>query len=253
MYEDIYAKRACYDETYSLWKSWNKSGFGRLQLFEKQYFDRELKRAKCNFPSDAKVLEIGFGNGKFLTYARTLGWSVVGVEANEQLVGFAESQEFDVYHANNLSFFEPDQFDLIVAFDVLEHLPKDELIGWFFEINRILKEDGCFIARFPNGDSPLGLLHQNGDVTHASSIGSIMVKCLAERVGITIVYLGGEAQPLVGKSPTHTLHHYLTWPVKFLINMVVRLLFFPKARVDFCALNYTLICKKTSRVCNALL
>lgn len=238
------AKRPTYDKTYSLWKSWDESQFGMLHPFEERYFDQELKRTRSVIPSDAKVLEIGFGNGKFLSYARKRGWSVIGIEANDQLVDLAGERGFDVLHADNLSQIESDKFDLVIAFDVLEHVPKDELLGWFFEINRVLKAGGCFVARFPNGDSPFGLLNQNGDVTHVTSIGSVMARYFAARAGMPILYLGGEAHPIVGETAMHTLHGCLTWPIKMFINMLIRILFFPKAKVAFCAFNYTLICKK---------
>lgn len=240
----VRGKHPAYDKTYSLWKSWDESQFGVLQPFEERYFDKELKRVKSQVPTDAKALEFGFGNGKFLAYARKRRWSVIGVEANDQLVELAGKQGFDVFHADNLSQFESDKFDLVVAFDVLEHVPKDELLGWFFEINRILRVGGCFVARFPNGDSPFGLLNQNGDATHVTSIGSVMARYFTARSGMKIMYMGREAQPLVGETAMHTLHRCLTWPIKAFIDVAIRFLFFPKTRVDFCALNYTLICKK---------
>lgn len=76
-------KHPAYDKTYALWKSWDESQFCVLAPFEERYFDKELKRTRCHIPTDAKVLEIGFGNGKFLSYARKKGWSVVGIEANK--------------------------------------------------------------------------------------------------------------------------------------------------------------------------
>lgn len=237
-------KHPAYDKTYALWKSWDESQFGVLAPFEERYFEKELKRTRCHIPTDAKVLEIGFGNGKFLSYARKKGWSVFGIEANKQLVDLAGKQGFNAFNADNLSQIQSDQFDLVVAFDVLEHIPKEDLIGWYFETRRVLKIGGCFIARFPNGDSPFGLLNQNGDVTHVTSIGSVMARYFATRADMKIVYMGGEAQPLVGETAVHTLHRWLAWPIKTFIDVAIRLVFFPKTRVDFCAFNYTLICKK---------
>lgn len=242
--QTVESKRPAYDKTYSLWKSWDQSQFGVLFPFEERYFHQELKRARCQFSNDARVLEIGFGNGKFLAYARKRGWSVVGIEANGQLVNLAKQHRFDALHADNLSQFESDRFDLVVAFDVFEHVPKEELLGWFFEIHRILREGGRLVARFPNGDSPFGLLNQNGDVTHVTCIGGGMARYFAATAGMSVIYMGGEAHPIIGETPIHTLHNCLTLPIKKLIDLIIRLLFFPKTRVDFCVFNYTLICKK---------
>lgn len=242
--QSLESKRSSYGKTYSLWKSWDQSQFSVLFPFEERYFDQEFKRTQCQFPSDSRVLEIGFGNGKFLAYARKRGWSAVGIEANDQLVKLALERKFDALHADNLSQFESDRFDLVVAFDVFEHMTKEELLELFFEINRILRPGGRLIARFPNGDSPFGLLNQNGDVTHVTSIGGVMARYFTATAGMSVIYMGGEAHPIIGETPIHTLHNCLTLPIKKLIDLVIRLLFFPKTRVDFCAFNYTLICKK---------
>ena len=57
---------------------------------------------------------------------------------------------------SDLSNLKGDNYDLIVAFDVLEHIPQEDLPS-FKKVQRLLKEDGSFIARFPNCDSPFGL------------------------------------------------------------------------------------------------
>ena len=34
-----------------------------------------------------------------------------------------------------------DQFDLVIAFDVLEHIPQDEIIFFLKQVKRVLKKD----------------------------------------------------------------------------------------------------------------
>jgi len=143
-----------YGDGYLKWKSWENAEFGKLTQVERAYFTAEIKRARHNFPINSNVLEIGFGNGAFLKYARDKNWNVFGTEINEALVKIALRCELNASHSANLSNFNDDFFDLVVAFDVLEHIPQDALPDFLHEIRRVLKKDGFFIARFPNGDSP---------------------------------------------------------------------------------------------------
>ena len=61
--------------------------------------------------------------------------------------------------------------DLVLAFDVLEHVPKAVALGFWRDVMRVLKPGARAVLRFPNGDFPFGLGHQNADVTHVNAIG----------------------------------------------------------------------------------
>jgi hypothetical protein len=57
----------------------------------------------------------------------------------------------------------------VVAFDVIEHLHKDELIDVVDEVRRVLKAGGRWIIHVPNGASPFGGISRYGDLTHELS------------------------------------------------------------------------------------
>ena len=61
-------------------------------------------------------------------------------------------------------------FDLIVAFDVMEHMSWEQLLVLFDTLAALLKSGGHVLARFPNAQSPLGCVTQNGDWTHRSAL-----------------------------------------------------------------------------------
>lgn len=229
-----------YGESYLKWKAWGAE-FANLKKTEAAYFKAEIDRTDHKFPEKSKVLEIGFGNGKFLKYAREKGWDIFGTEVNEALVDAAQEAGFVANHTDNLSNFKDDTFDLIIAFDVLEHIPQDFLPIFITEIKRVLKDGGYFIARFPNGDSPLGLINQNGDVTHVTTIGSGKAHYFANKANMKVVFVGGEAQPLLGTSCFYFMHQIFTYPIKKTINLFVNLIFFPRQNVEFCSPNLTMI------------
>ena len=233
-----------YGDGYLRWKSWGAQSFGELSRSDASYFAAEISRTKNRFPKGAKVLEIGFGNGSFLAYAKGKGWAVFGTEVNSNLVQIGTEFGFNVSHSEDLSFFPDGAFDLVVAFDVLEHIPQDTLLIFLLEIRRILKSGGFFIAKFPNGDSPFSLPYQNGDVTHTTVIGTGKVRYFAEKANMELVFVGGEAQPIIGTSFNFFIYRIITLPIKMLINVFVRMIFLHGAKIAFCSSNSTLIYRR---------
>src|SRR5579872_5167424 len=109
---------------YRDWKHWQD--FGKLSTVDARYFRRELR--KLPPLSGMRVLEVGFGNGNFLAFARDQGAEVCGTEMIPELAalatraGFKVLGEQEVFADKGLA----DSFDLVVAFDVIEHLDKEE-------------------------------------------------------------------------------------------------------------------------------
>lgn len=147
---------------YDGWKGW-ESNAGSEQLVERKLFAIEL--ARCGVTPPARVLEIGFGNGDFLIFLKGEGFDCHGVERRD--VHNARLQSLGINAVSvPLHSLEPDQFDAVFAFDVLEHMTKPELIDAMAQIHRVLKPGGRLLARFPNGASPFGRYSHNGDLTH---------------------------------------------------------------------------------------
>lgn len=226
---------------YVKWKSWDQ--FGVLRKSLARYFAAELARAGT-LPPGARVLEIGFGKGSFLEFARRQGWAVSGTEVNPVLAELAARSGHDVQCTSDLSAFPSEHFDLVVAFDVLEHLTHEAIIELLCQVRRMLKDQGVFLARFPNGDSPFGLYNQNGDVTHITAIGSNKVRYLAVTADMRLIWIGGEAMPLFAVRGIHLVRRAFAIPVRALMNVFVNAVFFPRRKIDFCAANLTVVLGK---------
>lgn len=230
---------------YLKWKGWqDNSRFSRLKKSEAAYYISEIKRTKKTFPEYSRVLEIGFGNGSFLKFASDNNWDISGTEINHDLVMTALSFGYSATHTDNLSGFNDDTFDLIVAFDVLEHIPQEKILNVLFDIKRILKKGGFFISRFPNGDSPFGLANQHGDITHVTVIGSGKANYFASKTEMDIVFCGMEAEPLIGISRSHFLHRIISLPIKKALNKIIGFIFYRHRKIEFCSPNLTAIYKK---------
>jgi 2-polyprenyl-3-methyl-5-hydroxy-6-metoxy-1,4-benzoquinol methylase len=119
----------------------------------------------------ARILDFGCGDGALLAVAESLGYTrLCGVDAVRTLAEAASRRTTaDVMCADGLAYLREaaaESFEAIVAFDVLEHLTRDELVAWVTEVERLLTPGGGVILHVPNGGSPFvgGVLW--GDLTH---------------------------------------------------------------------------------------
>ncbi len=109
---------------------------------------------------DAKVLDIGCGNGNISLALGSLGYLVTGVDIDSTSIEKANNRnkfdnvKFEEIDANSFAII--DEFDAVVCSEVLEHLDKP--IELSESIYRILKPGGVFIATVPNGYGPRELL-----------------------------------------------------------------------------------------------
>lgn len=128
----------------------------KRNLFERVYHiirSRALKkklRLINSFGNESKqLLDVGCGTGDFLKIALTNGWTVTGIEPNEQARKIANVKTnqnvFEIDHLDNL---KEHTFDVITLWHVLEHLPKlDTHIQLF---RKLLKPNGLLIIAVPN-------------------------------------------------------------------------------------------------------
>ena len=161
-------------ECYQKWKGWDPGDFLVCTPYEALYFAGELRAVPME---GARVLEIGFGNGNFLRFAMDRGAMISGTELVEGAAASARRCGIRVYRPDlsDAVAESAGQFDLVAAFDVLEHMTLDEIIELFEPLSRLLKKGGYVIARFPNGQSPLGRIPQYGDRTHRSVLSSSLL------------------------------------------------------------------------------
>ena len=102
------------------------------------------------------VLDLGCGDGRG-TYelSRLLGasFTFTGIDFSERAIAFARLMApdivFDVQRGQNLTF-EQDSFDLIVAREVIEHIPPQDLDLFLDEAWRVLKPNGKILLTTPS-------------------------------------------------------------------------------------------------------
>ena len=128
----------------------------KRNLFEKVYhvirkiaLKRKLKLINSFGTHEKRLLDIGCGTGDFLEVAHKNNWTVSGIEPNEDARIIANKKVKNaVFEIEQLLKFEPQSFDVITLWHVLEHLPKlEEHVSIF---KKLLKPNGSLIVAVPN-------------------------------------------------------------------------------------------------------
>lgn len=139
-------------------------------LREGAYHRRLIRR---HFPPnrDATILDLGCGHGSLIYLARQAGYAnITGVDRSPQQVaearrlGVSGVVEGDIL--DYLASTADESQDVVIAFDVIEHFTRDELLPFVDEVRRVLKSGGRWLIHTPNGESPLSNRIRYGDLTH---------------------------------------------------------------------------------------
>lgn len=187
---------------YTDWKRWQADQFGRCSRGESRYFAWHL--AHCHPHPIKSALELGFGNGNFLGHARGQGIQVAGIETQAALRDRAQAAGIESY-ASVDALSKDRRFDVIIAFDVFEHVEPMSLPQLLIQLRGHLAPDGVLLCRVPNGESPFGRIFQHGDVTHVNTLGLSKFNQLAAVVGLKVRCHGEMPWYLTARNPKRLL------------------------------------------------
>lgn len=111
-----------------------------------------------DFVEKKKVLDAGCGTGYGSYHLSIAGADeVVGIDISKENIKKAKNK----FTNQNLQFVSMDitrmsfpnkSFDIVVNFEVIEHLPSISIDAFMNEIARVLKDDGKFVISTPNID-----------------------------------------------------------------------------------------------------
>lgn len=122
-----------------------------LALRRRLNIERSVRHVRPPAPQ-ARLLDIGCGNGQFLTTAQALGWEARGIDPDRKAVAAAGAAGLRVGHGGLPKTQMPDQyFDAVTMNHVIEHL--HDPIGALVEVRRLLKPGGTVWIATPNLDS----------------------------------------------------------------------------------------------------
>jgi len=204
-----------------------KLWYGKNSFLElKEIFDVEASRA--GIKKGDNILEIGFGEGLFLEWARKSGFKITGVEINKDFYDLAKKRGHIVYLGNaeyvltNLD----KKYNRIFLFDVLEHLTLEEISDLFDFFQTILSSHGRILARFPNGGSPFGRFLQYSDATHITTLTGSILQDIALLSGLEIkgVYNGARTK----RTGVHKnwILKWIAYKIRNIIQLVIGYLYY---------------------------
>lgn len=181
---------------------------------KEQLVDVLLNRAKSE--KRLKILNMGAGTGDDLSVIKQFGdIYVIDIDPNAlELIPIELIVEKKVCDACNIPYPD-DFFDLVVAFDVLEHIEDD--ITAITEIGRVLKPDGFFVFTVP----ALNFLYSSHDraLNHfrrydKATINNRLLNfsCLELGYWVFSLFLPIAIQRLLKRKESNPKVHYITLP-----------------------------------------
>lgn len=130
---------------------WYQSRF----QYARYYRQFELSNKYIN--SNNTILDVGCGDGKMTSLLSNISKTVYGIDNQGRALQFARlmtNKDNVKFKINNEKIpFKNNFFDVATCFDVIEHIPTNEVNNFLSEINRILKKKGIIIITTPNRSS----------------------------------------------------------------------------------------------------
>lgn len=137
-----------------------------------------------------KLIDIGAGSGKFLSYAKRRGWQVLGTECSETAAKIAlEKREVAIISDSMMASLPTGSFDIVTMYHVLEHVDSPRaLMG---EVHRLLRGDGVCVIQIPVLDSLDYAIWRKDSVwigapQHKTMFTGVTLRRMAEKAGFTV-------------------------------------------------------------------
>ena len=123
--------------------------------------------------SKAKILDLGCGDGGFVYWLLTKGFSAArGIDISEEQINSGRAMGIEkIQCADLIETLKDvrDEYDLIIARDVVEHFTKKDIYKILRVVHQALIPGGRFLIQVPNGE---GIFYTNiyyGDFTHETA------------------------------------------------------------------------------------
>lgn len=193
----------------------------------------------------ALIYEAATGPGIFQSWLQNRGFSnCEGSDFSENEVLLARHFAPSIRRADSLidlkERFSPDSIQMIIAFDFLEHLPRESFREFLKIAYQRLSPNGWLIMRGPNADSPLVGRNLYNDVTHVWAYTTTCLRVLCRLEGFRDIRFCDDAIP--------GIHHGACWkiPLMRVTQMILKLIVWmaTRQRVEYWGTSIYLFARK---------
>lgn len=172
------------------------------------------------------VLDVGCGDGKLTSLLAKKVKEVYGIDKLRRPLEFAKllivSKNVFLKEGNALDIpYQDEMFDVITAFDVIEHISTSEVRLFLKEAKRVLRPRGLFILTTPNRDELRGRLWGHKiNKKHYFEFSLKEICKIIEDTGFEVANRKGIYIPL----PIPYIEHYASvFPFRILFRFLIRL------------------------------
>jgi 2-polyprenyl-3-methyl-5-hydroxy-6-metoxy-1,4-benzoquinol methylase len=163
---------------------------GKILTVDELARDR-APRWLSRIPKDAHILDYGCADGYMLWVLHTLGYrNLVGADISESVLRLARTRlantsvELRNLTANALNEYV-ERFDVIIMHQVLEHIPREDVIPTLTHLRGLLKVDGLISIAVPNASAIGATFNHARDFTHQVLYEEISLRQVLELSGLT--------------------------------------------------------------------
>ncbi|MFV8224370.1 class I SAM-dependent methyltransferase [Christiangramia aquimixticola] len=107
----------------------------------------------------SSILDIGCGEGRFLGLLDSKIERKVGVDLSERPIQFAKAFHPNIQFYSMDASYLKEEFDIVTAIEVLEHIPDNEIPHFFNILEKRLKNNGSIILSVPTTVVPVSKKH----------------------------------------------------------------------------------------------
>lgn len=152
-----------------------------------------IKNYSSYFPREkqASILDVGPGKGEMLSCLSKLGYTnIEGADISESVVKFIQSIGFKGIRTDNISEYlrsKPSHYSLITFCDVVEHIPKQEVVTIMSAVRESLNDKGILIIQVPNMQSITASIFRYDDFTHETGYTERSLKQMLRLAGFSAI------------------------------------------------------------------
>lgn len=140
-------------------------------------------------PKDAHILDYGCADGYMLWVLHSLGYrNLVGADISESVLRHARARlagsSVELHHLETRPLENyAGRFEAILMHQVLEHIPRDDIIPTLQHLRSLLAPGGLISVAVPNASSLLGGFNHAIDFTHLVAFNEYSLRQVLEAAG----------------------------------------------------------------------